>query len=183
MSLNNVNVSMANENFDLVGEQGAAIYTAVIIIWYSIGLALVLFLQMQPRTFQQHFVLDSPRTTKKINSSRNPFLDYRDVQENNLTKQILNELKDPERRQRLWKIYFSLNDEEKQSSAQYYQTMNADSAAIVRINRKLATIHQMDRREKDEFFSLFNENLAAPKIVRNRFQIEKVFQNEQNPSV
>lgn len=130
-------------------DKGAAMYIAVILIWYSTGLALMLFLQMRPRTYQNPFAFDSPKMHSIATSRRNPMADYHHVQADNRAKQILNELKDPERRQRLWKIYYASKEQENEPHPQYYQTITADSAAIGRINRKLATIHRMDTRHKE----------------------------------
>ena len=130
-------------------DKGAAMYIAVILVWYSTGLALMLFLQMRPRTYQNPFAFDSPKMHSIVPSRRNPMADYHHVQADNRTKQILNELKDPERRQRLWKIYYSSKEQENVPHPQYYQTITTDSATIGRINRKLATIHRMGARQDE----------------------------------
>ena len=127
--------------------QGAALYIAVILIWYSTGLAMMLFLQVRPRSLQQQFLFDSmSSSTKKRPQSltANPFANYRNIQADSNTKQILNELKDPERRQRLWKIYYASNEKENETYSRYYQTINSDTVAIDRIKRKLADIHRLD---------------------------------------
>ncbi|CAF4529422.1 unnamed protein product, partial [Rotaria magnacalcarata] len=45
---------------------------------------------------------------------------------------------DPDRRQRLWKIYYSSKEKQNEPHPRYYKTITADSATIGRINRKLA---------------------------------------------
>ncbi|CAF3632216.1 unnamed protein product [Rotaria socialis] len=127
--------------------QGAALYIAVILVWYSTGLAMMLFLQVRPRTLQQQFLLDSSNLSRKDRIQKmtaNPFTNYRNIEADHTTKLILNELKDPERRQRLWKIYYESADKENQSNEKYYQTITSDSATIDRIKRRLADIHRMD---------------------------------------
>ena len=139
--------SPTSEPANAYDHQGAAIYIAVILVWYSTGLAMMLFLQVRPRSLQQHFLFDSmSSSTKKRPQSltANPFANYRNIQADSNTKQILNELKDPERRQRLWKIYYASPEKENESHSRFYQTINSDTAAIDRINRKLADIHRLD---------------------------------------
>ncbi|UJR31298.1 hypothetical protein I4U23_018796 [Adineta vaga] len=136
--------------------QGAAIYIAVILIWYSTGLAMMLFLQVRPRTIQQQFLFDSSdsSTKKRLQSlSTNPFASYRNIQADNTTKQILNELKDPERRERLWKIYFASGEKQNETHGKYYQTITSDRATIDRIKRKLADIHRTDVANDDSVLS------------------------------
>ena len=141
--------------------QGAAIYIAVILIWYSTGLAMMLFLQVRPRSFQHQLLFDHSGQIKKQrrqSSTANPFSKYRNVQADNNTKQILTELKDPERRQRLWKIYYASTEKQDQPDPQYYQTLNGDGATIDRINRKLADIRRIDTINKDD-------DLVAPATI------------------
>lgn len=133
--------------------QGAAIYIAVILVWYSTGLAMMLFLQVRPRTLQQQFLLDPANSSRRDHikkAAANPFRNYRDIQADHATKQILNELKDPERRQRLWRIYYGSPDIESEPYEKYYQTMSSDSATIDRIKRKLADIHRIDSTEQHD---------------------------------
>ena len=137
----------ANGTVNDYDHQGAAIYIAVILVWYSTGLAMMLFLQVRPRTLQQQFLFDqsdSSAKNRQRSSTKNPFTNYRNIQADNNTKQILNELKDPERRQRLWKIYYTSTERHNEPYPQYYQTITSDSATIDRIKRKLADIHRID---------------------------------------
>jgi hypothetical protein len=136
-----------SETVNAYDHQGAALYIAVILVWYSTGLAMMLFLQVRPRTLQQQFLFDSSDSSSKTHRqslTKNPFTNYRNIQADNTTKQILNELKDPDRRQRLWKIYYASTEKQDQPYPQYYQTITYDSATINRIERKLANIHRMD---------------------------------------
>lgn len=137
---------------DAYDHQGAALYIAVILVWYSTGLAMMLFLQVRPRTLQQQFSFDSSDSSRKNRQpslSKNPFANYRNIQADNTTKQILNELKDPERRQRLWKIYYASTEQQDEPYPQYYQTITSDGATIDRIKRKLADIHRIDEINAD----------------------------------
>lgn len=137
---------------DAYDHQGAALYIAIILVWYSTGLAMMLFLQVRPRTLQQQFLFDSLDSTNKNrpqSSTKNPFTNYRNIQADNATKQILNELKDPERRQRYWKIYYASTEKQDEPYPQYYQTITSDGATIDRIKRKLADIHRMDEINAD----------------------------------
>jgi hypothetical protein len=146
------NITAIAETASDYDHQGAALYIAVILIWYSTGLAMMLFLQVRPRTFQQQFLFESSGSSpkKRLQSlSANPFTSYRNIQADNTTKQILNELKDPERRQRLWKIYYASAEKHDQPYPKYYQTITSDSATINRIKRKLADIHRMDVANDD----------------------------------
>jgi hypothetical protein len=146
------NTTPTSDNPNAYDHQGAAIYIAVILVWYSSGLAMMLFLQVRPRTLQQQFLLDPPDSTRKHrlqSSAKNPFTNYRNIQADNATKQILNELKDPEKRQRLWKIYFTSNEKQNEQDSRYYQTITSDGATINRIKRKLADIHRMDPTNED----------------------------------
>ncbi len=102
------NITTASETVNAYDYQGAAFYIAVILVWYSTGLAMMLFLQVRPRPLQQQSLFDSSNSSRKSRSQsipKNPFTNYRNIQADNTKKQILNELKDPERRQRFWKIY------------------------------------------------------------------------------
>jgi hypothetical protein len=138
---------------DVYDHQGAALYIAVILIWYSTGLAMMLFLQVRPRSLQQQFLFEPKDLSNKQRLqtlATNRFSKYRNIQTDNNTKQILNELKDPERRQRLWKIYYASSDKHNEPYPQYYQTITSDTAAIDRIKRKLAAIHQVDTNNTDD---------------------------------
>jgi len=154
------NTTTSNEPADNYDYNGAAIYIAVILIWYSTGLVLMLFIHVRPRSFQNQFIFDDDETTHKSTTlTTNPFANYHNIQADNTKKQILNELKDPERRQRLWKIYYSSTEKQNEPHPRYYQTMTADSVIIGRINRKLADIHRMDARDNDDddnFIPSFN---------------------------
>ena len=147
---------------DAYDHQGAALYIAVILVWYSTGLAMMLFLQVRPRTLQQQFIFDSSDSSYKNRQqsiAKNPFANYRNVQADNTTKQILNELKDPERRQRLWKIYYASTEKQDEPYPQYYQTITSDGATIDRIKRKLADIHRMDEIKADS--SIVSSNIPS----------------------
>jgi hypothetical protein len=156
-------------------EKGAAMYIAVILIWYSTGLALMLFLQMRPRNHQNPFAFDSSKTHSTVTSRRNPMADYHHVQADNRTKQILNELKDPERRQRLWKIYYSSTEQENEPHPQYYQTITTDNATIGRINRKLATIHRLNPRHQEEGLPLAPNTSSNDNRLTSGFETVKFF--------
>jgi hypothetical protein len=164
-------------------DKGAAMYIAVILIWYSTGLAFMLFLQMRPRSVQNHFLLDKTKSTVNMTSRRNPFADYHHIEADNAKKQILNELKDPERRQRLWKIYYSSKEEQNEPHPQYYQTITTDNAAIGRINRKLATIHRMVKHNHDDFImppSESNDNRLTSSFETMKF-LPKRFISQRRP--
>ncbi|CAF2592757.1 unnamed protein product [Rotaria sp. Silwood2] len=141
---------VTNETLNAYDYEGAALYVAVILIWYSTGLALMLFLQVRPRTFESQFLLDYQANDKSISFSGNPFGNYHNVEADSAKKHILNELKDPERRQRLWKIYYSSKEKQNEPHPRYYETITADSVTIGRINRKLADIHRIDARNRDD---------------------------------
>ncbi|CAF3210165.1 unnamed protein product [Rotaria socialis] len=130
--------------------EGAAIYVAVILVWYSTGLALMLFLQVRPRTYDSQFLLDYQPSDKSKSCSLHAFGNYHNVEADHIKKHILNELKDPDRRQRLWKIYYSSKEKQNEPHPRYYKTITADSATIGRINRKLADIHRIDARNRDD---------------------------------
>ena len=69
--------------------QGAIIYIIGVLIWYAIGFGLILFSNIKPHI---------GRTKKYAHKNV-----YEAVNKND----ILNELKDPDRRKKLWEIYFS----------------------------------------------------------------------------
>ncbi len=140
--MNTTNRNETDKDYDY---NGAAIYAAGILIYYSTGLVLMLFFHVRSRTFQDQSIFDYEATDRSTTAASNPFAHYNNVQANNARKQILNELKDPERRERLWKIYYSSREKQKEPHPQYYQTIATESVTIGRINRKLATIHQMNR--------------------------------------
>lgn len=146
-----LNTTMAattnNESTNAYDHLGAALYIAVILIWYSNGLAMMLFLQVRPRSFEHQFssnFTDSLKKNKHGILSGGSFSKYRDTQVDDDTKQCLNELKDPERRKRLWKIYYASSDKQDEPDPQYYQTLSTETATINRINRKLANIRRTD---------------------------------------
>jgi hypothetical protein len=149
----------ASDTSNAYDHQGAALYIAVILVWYSTGLAMMLFLQVRPRTLQQQFLFDSSHSSTKNrlqSITKNPFTGYRNIQADTTTKQILNELKDPERRQRLWKIYYASTEKQDEPYPQYYQTITSDSATINRIKRRLADIHRMDTANDDDLIVTSN---------------------------
>jgi hypothetical protein len=151
--MNTTNSSGIDKGYDY---NGAAIYTAGILIYYSTGLVLMLFFHVRPRELQNQSIFDHEEADQSIKFSKNPFAHYNHVQTNNTQKQILNELKDPERRERLWKIYYSSREKHKEPHPQYYQTVATESATIGRINRKLATIHQMSRNSDADVIPTVN---------------------------
>ncbi|UJR15411.1 hypothetical protein I4U23_002358 [Adineta vaga] len=155
--------------------EGAAIYIAVILIWYSAGLVLMLFFRVRPRTFESRFLFDYETSGKSASSNANPFARYHDIQADNTKKQILYELRDPENRQRLWKIYYSTAEKQNEPHAQYYQTITADSVTIGHINRKLADIHRMNARNAEDHDS---DTLPITQLHTshdNRFDTSKFF--------
>lgn len=157
----NLTATIVNEVIDAYDYQGAAIYIAVILIWYSIGLVLMLFFHVRPRTVQNQYMFDYETTNKSTPSTTtNPFGNYYNIQADNTKKQILNELKDPERRQRLWKIYYSTAEKQNEPHPRYYQTITADSVTIGRINRKLADIYRTGTRYVDD--ENLNQALDVP---------------------
>ena len=184
------NVTTVIETTSEYDHQGAALYIAVILIWYSTGLAMMLFLQVRPRTIQQQFLFDSSdaSTKKRLQSlSTNPFASYRNIQAGSTTKQILNELKDRERRQRLWKIYYASAEEKDKPHSQYYQTITSDSATIDRINRKLAEIHRMDIANDESIVSsptsiLSNENRPTTSASDSTKFFSKRFPSFRRPN-
>ena len=184
------NVTAVIETASEYDHQGAALYIAVILIWYSTGLAMMLFLQVRPRTIQQQFLFDSPdaSTKKRLQLlSTNPFASYRNVQADSTTKQILNELKDRERRERLWKIYYASAEEKDKPHSQYYQTITSDSATIDRINRKLAEIHRMDVANDDSVVPLptsilSNENRPTTSASESTKFFSKRFPSLRRPN-
>ena len=150
--LNSLSTTIITPSNVPYNHQGAALYIAVILVWYSTGLAMMLFLQVRPRTPQQQYHFDandSSRKQTRQSVASNPFAKYRMIQADNTTKQILNELKDPVRRQRLWKIYYSSSEKNNDTYPQYYQTITSDGATIDRIKRKLADIHRVDALKDD----------------------------------
>jgi hypothetical protein len=156
----------ANETVNAYDHQGAALYIAIILIWYSTGLAMMLFLQVRPRTLQQQFLFDPSSSSTKSprhSLSKNLFTNYRNIQADDATKQILNELKDPERRQRWWKIYYASAEKQVEPDPQYYQTISSDSATIDRIKRRLADIHGIDSNES----SIVPSNTTSTNINRS----------------
>lgn len=153
LSINSTLISnitnISDATVDAYDYEGAAIYVAVILIWYSTGLALMLFLQVNTQSSQSHFLVDSHMRNEYKSHSSNPFSNYHNVEADSIKKHILNELRDPERRQRLWKIYYASREKENEPHPRYYQTITADSATIGRINRKLADIHRIDAQYRD----------------------------------
>jgi len=163
------------DNYD---DKGAAIYIAVVLIWYSTGLVFMLFFHVRARSAHNQFRFDDYETTNHATpatTSINPFADYYNIQADNTQKQILNELKDPERRQRLWKIYFSSAEQENEPHPQYYQTIATENTKIDRINRKLANIHRMTGRTESNLPGLKRLNLTrrqsdSPANTRGRLR-------------
>lgn len=149
--------------------EGAAIYVAVILIWYSTGLGLMLFLQVRPHKFDNQFLLDYQPRVKSKSSSMSAYGNYHNVEADHIKRHILNELKDPDRRQRLWKIYYSSKEKQNEPNPRYYETITADSATIGRINRKLADIHRIDEQNRDDSV-LASLDMS---INMNRFDLTK----------
>jgi hypothetical protein len=168
-------ITTSSETGNVYDHRGAALYIAVILIWYSTGLAMMLFLQVRPRTLQQQFLFDSSDSSakKRLQSlSTNPFASYRNIQADNTTKQILNELKDPERRERLWRIYYASSEQQNEPYPKYYQTITSDSATIDRIKRKLADIHRMNLPDGEGPISTSTTINTRPPLVRVQSQTE-----------
>ncbi|CAF1545907.1 unnamed protein product [Rotaria magnacalcarata] len=160
-----------NATVNVYDYEGAAIYIAVILVWYSTGLILMLFLQVRPRTYDSQFLLDYQSNDKSKSCSLHAFGNYHNVEADHIKKHILNELKDPDRRQRLWKIYYSSKEKQNEPHPRYYKTITADSATIGRINRKLADIHRIDARNRDESM-LPSLDLSS---TVNKFETTKFF--------
>jgi hypothetical protein len=160
---------------------GAAMYAAGILIYYSTGLVLMLFFHVRPQKFQNQSIFDYEGTDQSATAATNPFAHYDHVQTNNTQKQILNELKDPERRERLWKIYYSSREKQKEPHPQYYQTIATDNITIGRINRKLATIHQMSLEDDTDVIPTVNSNTTT-KFLAKSFNSIRRFNGVQTKS-
>ncbi|CAF1374892.1 unnamed protein product [Rotaria sp. Silwood1] len=167
--------TITSETINTYDYEGAAIYVAVILIWYSTGLALMLFLQVRPRTFQSQFLLDYQTNDKSISFSANPFGNYHNIEADTAKKRILNELKDPERRQRLWKIYYSSEEKQNEPHPRYYETITADNVTIGRINRKLADIHRTDARNRDDsILTLLDASSNVNRFDGTKFRTKRI---------
>ncbi|CAF1477053.1 unnamed protein product [Adineta steineri] len=168
MSFTSVNSSdvpstiLSNKNLDDYDYEGAAIYIAVILIWYSAGLVLMLYFRVRPRTFESRFLFDYETSGKSASSTTNPFAH-------------------PENRQRLWKIYYSSTEKENQPHSQYYQTITSDNITIGRINRKLADIHRMDARmDSINGDDLISSTVSYSSNENNRPDTTKFFSKKFN---
>jgi hypothetical protein len=167
--------STSSEALNDYDYEGAAIYIAMILIWYSAGLVLMLFFRVRPRTFESRFLFDYETSGKSASSNANPFARYHDIQADNTKKQILHELKDIANRQRLWKIYYSSAEKQDEPHAQYYQTITADNVTIGRINRKLADIDRLGAEKDAHKDGDLLPTMADHSSSDNRFETTKFF--------
>ena len=153
---------------------GAIIYIGFILIWYSMGIVLMLLLQVRPNKFHCEILSEYHTTVKSIASPTNPFDNYHNVEADHAKRHILNELNDPERRARLWKIYYSSKGKQDEPPPQCYGTMTVDSARINHADRKLASIHQINEGHQDSLvrssldFSSNNNQLDGKKSLIRR---------------
>ena len=139
--------------------RGATLYITVILIWYSTGLAMTLLFQIRPHMLQQQLSFSSSHRKVKSHRRRitnNSLINYENIEDQNTERQILNELKDPERRQRLWRIYYASPEKQNDPCSQYYQTITSDSEVIDRIKQKLADIHRVDSAKEHTSISSSN---------------------------
>ena len=166
--------SIANGTSPAYDDRGAALYIVVILVWYSTGLAMMLFLQARPRTLLRQFLGDSSDSTSKHLPSvaRHPFGVYRHIQADDSERQILKELKDREHRQRLWRIYYKSSEKHGELYPKFNQTLSLDNDTIYRIERKLADIHRMSSvTNSDDDNDVRPSSLASTRFFGKRFAL------------
>ena len=75
--------------------RSAAIYICFVLIWYSFGFVLILLRRIRPRT---HLHLDSEYANAyRVGRASEKYSSHRET---------LTSLKDPHRREKLWRIYY-----------------------------------------------------------------------------
>jgi hypothetical protein len=82
-------------NISTYDTQGAILYILIVIIWYAIGFGLILLNDIGPRP--DHV---------KLHRNTNVYQAVNDLHEQKARNDILVELKDQDRRKKLWDIYY-----------------------------------------------------------------------------
>ena len=90
---------MANNDVSSYDTEGAITYIIGVLVWYAIGFGFILIDYIGPRT---------DRIKKQMRFS-NVHQAVHDLHEQKLRNEILIELKDKDRRKKLWDIYFGTN--------------------------------------------------------------------------
>ncbi|CAF1233644.1 unnamed protein product [Adineta ricciae] len=107
--------------------QGAIAYIVVVIVWYGIGFGIILLDNIRQRTHQtqQH-------------RYKNVYQAVNDLYEQTARKDILIQLKDNDKRQKIWNIYYST-----EKSCQ--STVEKDKEAGHSITKQLTEQHRLLR--------------------------------------
>ncbi|CAF0931236.1 unnamed protein product [Adineta ricciae] len=112
---------------------GAILYIITILVWYSVGIILMLVMQM---TSHSHEIEDSAKRRAR-------FL-IRNVNDHYNTKEILEELANKQNRDRLWNLYMDMNSRNR--------LMRAENIRIRHIQKQLAIIKRNHHLTHDVSF-------------------------------
>jgi hypothetical protein len=120
----------------LYDAQGAVIYIVCVIIWYAIGFGLILIGDIRPRTdrIQRHRCTN---VSQAVN----------DLHEQKARHDILVELKDKNRRQKLWDIYY---DDERKTSLM----IEKDNETVHSIVKQLDELHEQRRLLRNALYGM-----------------------------
>lgn len=119
--------SALNEETLLDETQGAIVYIIVVIIWYALGFGLILLNDANPQPGQNeanHYV----NVSQAVN----------DLREHETQNDLLLELKDKERRMRLWQIYYG-------TQGNHPAIVQKDKESIELIMKKLQDLNEERR--------------------------------------
>lgn len=117
---------------------GAIIYIVVVLIWYALGFGLILIDD-----------LCSPADRRWSHMYANVYQTVSDLHEQQARNDILVELKDQQRRLKLWQIYYG-------TQKTHSTTIQKDNEAVQFINKQLDELHQ---RRQSLRRSLYNVSL------------------------
>ncbi|UJR31181.1 hypothetical protein I4U23_018688 [Adineta vaga] len=129
---------MTNTSTNNYDTNGAMLYIITVLLWYSVGVILILAMQMSGRS---HEIEDSVKRRAR-------YL-IRNLSDHYNTQEILEELANKQNRDRLWKIYMGTNTKD--------CLMGAENVRIRHIKKQLATIKRNHRIKHDGLFPSTNE--------------------------
>ena len=130
--------------------RGAMIYIIAVLAWYAIGFALILI-----------NTICSKRGQRKSPGSNNVYQAVTDLHEHKARNDLLVQLKDQDRRKKLWEIYFGTNVNPSKALAKDRETLVSITRQLDEERRLIENTldHiQLDQSENDELNSTTNDS-------------------------
>ncbi|CAF0724178.1 unnamed protein product [Didymodactylos carnosus] len=171
----NLNSSYSNKTDNVVtgntvyDEKGAVLYIVVVIIWYAIGFGLTLLDDIKPQPGRE-----------KPHKSVSVYRTMDDIHEEQNRNDILNELKDTKRREKLWQIYFGNRT---YSENHKYSFKKADELAVESITKQLSDLKEKRETLKNTLHEAEEQPDTPPTVARRPPTVVETDEDEEDDNV